>query len=692
MARHQETGADATVVTVECDSPLEYGVVLTDKGGMICGFNEKPPWSQVNANRINTGIYVLNASVIDLIPPGACDFSGELFPKMLQSGRRLAEYAADGYWCDVGSVESYYKCCMDALDGKLRAFCPELESTVRRKGADDAPFCGNTYVPDDLKVGEHVKIGPNTILGSGVEIGSNSEVAGSILHDGVKIADGSRIEGAILCENALIGSRCTVSGGCVIGSGAVLADGSFLPQNARLSAGSGASAAVEKKEHIPYFTGEEELCRGEKGIFLGDPQKVPFAHTGEKECAVIGMAITDAVGRSGRIGVMYDGGPYARFFAASLLTGLERGDAFVYDFGEGYEHLAKYLAVFFGTDCFVFVRTEDDGIYASLCNRNALAPSRDFERHLQASYRFFSENDGAQSRAGADAKPERLPRYHERIEKAETYYFCELIDNAKAYLGPNLFDGMRAAFLYEDENASVPRAFGLLKRVFLELGGTVTDENDAQEKSAVIVRCSPTRGAALSQSNYTLDKYHLTAALIERERRDGKASFAFPYTSPAQYAGILGKDADVLLYPTYSGKRFSIPRELLRSRYFLTDDVLLCARALSLVRAERENLSELYFSVPAFSFQEKTVTLPEGVKKTLVIKKLAPRGDGTSLSQDGYEGIRISYPEGKVTVVPGKSQYFKIYSEAVNTEAAQALCEKAENDILDAVEQNGTSD
>ena len=70
---------------------------------------------------VNTGIYVLSPRVLDFIPEDRpCDFGKELFPALLRRGERLAGVVLEGYWQDIGTPEDYYRCCADALDGKLR--------------------------------------------------------------------------------------------------------------------------------------------------------------------------------------------------------------------------------------------------------------------------------------------------------------------------------------------------------------------------------------------------------------------------------------------------------------------------------------------------------------------------------------------------------------------------------------------
>ena len=80
--------------------PLEFGVVITDDDGRIERFLEKPTWGQVFSDHINTGIYVIEPWVLDEIPEGQpYDFSGELFPKLMEQGHahlRRASSTATG--------------------------------------------------------------------------------------------------------------------------------------------------------------------------------------------------------------------------------------------------------------------------------------------------------------------------------------------------------------------------------------------------------------------------------------------------------------------------------------------------------------------------------------------------------------------------------------------------------------------
>lgn len=126
----QESGAAAALALYRHPEPLPYGLAVTDGEGLVRAFIEKPGWSRVVTDLVNTGVYALSKRAMDLVPEGrAFDFAKDLFPLLLRRGEKLLGVAMEGYWCDIGTPLAYYRCCADALQGKLRlepggGFCP----------------------------------------------------------------------------------------------------------------------------------------------------------------------------------------------------------------------------------------------------------------------------------------------------------------------------------------------------------------------------------------------------------------------------------------------------------------------------------------------------------------------------------------------------------------------------------------
>jgi len=144
----------------------------------------KPKWGKVFSETINTGIYVVEPWVMDFIPDGQpYDFSSDLFPKLMEAGHKLYGMVADGYWCDVGSRESYMEVHRDILSGVARIFIPGV------------------HAGDGLWVAESAKIDESAILGNGVVIGENVRIrSGAVIGDMTVIDD-----------NCVIGAEAFVS-------------------------------------------------------------------------------------------------------------------------------------------------------------------------------------------------------------------------------------------------------------------------------------------------------------------------------------------------------------------------------------------------------------------------------------------------------------------------------------------------
>ncbi|MCB0162922.1 MAG: nucleotidyltransferase family protein [Anaerolineae bacterium] len=118
---HRDKQAAVTMVLKHVADPLEYGVVVTDAGGRIRHYLEKPDHGQVISNTVNTGIYVLEPEVLAMMKPNEVyDFSYDIFPRLLSQNIPLFGYLANGYWCDIGTIQRYRQATHDALVGKVK--------------------------------------------------------------------------------------------------------------------------------------------------------------------------------------------------------------------------------------------------------------------------------------------------------------------------------------------------------------------------------------------------------------------------------------------------------------------------------------------------------------------------------------------------------------------------------------------
>src|SRR5205807_5535142 len=105
MKAHKASEAFGSIALKRVENPVEFGIVITREDGTIERFLEKPTWGEVFSDTINTNIYVLEPEIFDFIPAGeVVDFSGDVFPEVLDHGKKLIGHVIDGYWEDVGTI------------------------------------------------------------------------------------------------------------------------------------------------------------------------------------------------------------------------------------------------------------------------------------------------------------------------------------------------------------------------------------------------------------------------------------------------------------------------------------------------------------------------------------------------------------------------------------------------------------
>lgn len=143
---HHRHGGAVTIALHKNSVPLQYGTVLTNPKNEIVSFTEKPTWERVVSDFVNTGIYVVSPRAMALVPENTpFDFSKDLFPRLMENGETLLGIQMDGYWCDIGTPQAYYRCNLDALDGKLDIELPEMPEGENR-GSPERAFDGMTHV------------------------------------------------------------------------------------------------------------------------------------------------------------------------------------------------------------------------------------------------------------------------------------------------------------------------------------------------------------------------------------------------------------------------------------------------------------------------------------------------------------------------------------------------------------------
>ncbi len=241
IAFHQERGAKATLTLYRVPNPLEYGVIITDAEGKITQFLEKPSWGEVISDTVNTGIYVIDPSVLDLIEEGVqTDWSKDVFPKLLESGQPLYGYVAGGNWTDVGDISEYMRASSDVLLRRV-----QTEQAGKHIGGDiwvgsgveiapDAQLYGPIYLGEEVKIKGGVVIHGPTVIRDYTILDNRVHIYLSIIWRNNYIGECAEIRGAIVGRQCTVKSKAILYEGAVVGDNCIIGEGAVLHANVKI--------------------------------------------------------------------------------------------------------------------------------------------------------------------------------------------------------------------------------------------------------------------------------------------------------------------------------------------------------------------------------------------------------------------------------------------------------------------------
>lgn len=239
---HTASKADATIAVtkVSLTEASKFGVVETNKKGWVTGFKEKP--SIPKSNTVSMGIYVFKWKVLkeQLIADhknifSMHDFGMNLIPAMLSSRAKISTYLFEGYWKDVGTLESLWGANMDIIDNK---FSHKLNSNL----PNGVYSYNSNYIANSANVKNSLISGSCNIFG---------DVKHSVIEEFVTIEKGAEIIDSVIMPNSHIGQNCRIFK-TIVGPDAKIAN------NIEIGAFSGTTDFID-----------EELCSG--GISLVGP-------------------------------------------------------------------------------------------------------------------------------------------------------------------------------------------------------------------------------------------------------------------------------------------------------------------------------------------------------------------------------------------------------------------------------------
>ncbi len=218
---HKEKDAACTIAMLEVpwEEASRFGLMFVNEDGSISEFEEKP--KNPRSNKASMGVYIFTWSKLrqyliddENNPDSGNDFGHDVIPAMHNNGERMFAYQFDGYWKDVGTIDSLWEANLDLLNPKVDLDLSDNSWKIYSRNPDAPPH----YVAADAKVensmiGEGCYIGGDvdySVLFSNVTVEEGAKVRYSIIMPGTTIKAGATVEYSIVAENAVIEENAKV--------------------------------------------------------------------------------------------------------------------------------------------------------------------------------------------------------------------------------------------------------------------------------------------------------------------------------------------------------------------------------------------------------------------------------------------------------------------------------------------------
>lgn len=214
---HLNTGADVTLSLSEMEDVSSYGVVVMDDTGRITAFQEKPKPGEEISHMVNTGLYVMNHSILRFVPENTFfDLSKDLYPILLKEKKKMQGHPAKGIWIDIGKPHDLI-------------MMNQVMADTLYKNRDWNGFADNSMITGSSYIGKESTL-------------DSSVLTDSIISRGCTVKD-SKLKGTLIMErctiqkadisNSIVGEGCVIDEGskitdCVLGDNVVVGPGTQL--------------------------------------------------------------------------------------------------------------------------------------------------------------------------------------------------------------------------------------------------------------------------------------------------------------------------------------------------------------------------------------------------------------------------------------------------------------------------------
>lgn len=273
VRRHHESGAVLSVLLSPQDDPREFGVAVLGPDGRLERLVEKPGWGDVVSDRVNTGIYCVDPSVLDLIPTDrSVDWSEDVIPALLEQGSLVMGHVTTGYWQDVGSLDAYLRVQQDVLTGAVGSPPPGFEvrpGVWLGEGVEVDPSVelrAPVFVGPFTRIAAGAQVGPASVIGGNTVIQQSARIDHCVVLDSCRIGTGAELRGAIIGRGTQLLRGCRVDEGAVVADDCTLGEESTVAADVLIYPGKTVDAGTVVQESVVWEAKTRKHILGPHGV------------------------------------------------------------------------------------------------------------------------------------------------------------------------------------------------------------------------------------------------------------------------------------------------------------------------------------------------------------------------------------------------------------------------------------------
>lgn len=677
IAFHQAKQAIGTLVLTQVDVPLEYGVVMAQQDGKIIRFLEKPSWSEVFSDTVNTGIYVLEPEILEFFDKGIeFDFSKDLFPLIMSRGLPLYGYIAEGYWSDIGNLNQYRQTQFDMLDGLVNVNIAGVETFPGVWLGEDVSIQrgvqleGPAFIGEGTLVSQGVKIGPYAILGRHNWIEQGAVFERSVVWNRNYVGNTANLSGATVCSGVRIGEGANVCEDAVIGDKSWIGDLAVVQQGIKIWPQKAIGANTIQHSSLIWGKSSVRSLFGSEGIQGISNMEITPEFVGK-----IASAYGSCLKKGATISVSCDEHPFCGILKYSVISSLLAIGVRVRDVGTTLTPIARYECRRSDSGGGIHIRKtglrDEKRVVLQFFDQDGLPIDKGFERKIENA--LLQEDFCRPDTKG-------LGLLEQRSQIAEPYIWEVLsrvdVDAIRA-------KGFRVVFHCES-----PQVMSVMHPILERLGcKVITVFNGEAMLENIVVNNKADLGIQLDTSGQFFQIYTEKGYLLSEEQctvlqslaaPKDLAAIAVPVTAPSVIEEMI-ELSGIPVIRTKAITRSLLEVDKINPLQSHADAFYSLVLIMEYASKVETGLHQMIAELPQFHMSTDEVLCPIGAKGR-VMRRLMEEMRGQQLEL--IDGIKVLSEDGWALILPDSEKaLFKVVAQSSSRLKADELAEHYKNKI-----------